>query len=200
MANKVTVAFESAGDWLREQGWYQQARGKWDELDPQNRLYIQIALAAAVFGTLLLLLLSAQFSVRSLGREVAEKRDLLTLLQSSSEELRKLRDARGMMDAAPAGPWPAYFQSLAGPAGLDAAAITVSAEKAGTKTDLATEALIDLSLKKVSVRQVVKLAYGIENGPRPVKIRQLLIDTKADPEGYMDATLSVSAFTWVAPQ
>lgn len=194
-SEKLGSAATSAGDWLNEQVWFQQARGKWDELDPRNRLYIQIAIAAAIIGTVITLLFAAYVNVRTLRGEVSDKRELLSVLQSASEELRQLRDSRGADTAS--GPWPAYFESIATGAGVDPATMTVAAEKAGTQTDLAKESLVDISLKKVSIRQVVKLAHALESGARPVKVRQLLIDTKADPEGYMDATLSVSAFAWV---
>ena len=73
--------------------------------------------------------------------------------------------------------------------------MTVSAEKPGASGEVAKESLFDLSLKKVSIRQVVKLAYFLESGSQPVKLRNLSIDTNADASGYLDATLSVSTFT-----
>lgn len=171
-SEKLGSVATSTGDWLNEQVWFQQARGKWDELDPRNRLYIQIGIAAAVIGTIIMLLFAAYLNVRTLRGEVAEKRELLSLLQTSSDELRQLRDSRSGADAA-TGPWNAYFESLAQGAGVDPATMTIAPEKAGTQTDLAKESLLDISLKKVSVRQVVKLAHAIEGGVRPVKVRQI---------------------------
>ena len=36
---------------------------------------------------------------------------------------------------------------------------------------MSKESLFDLSIKHVSVKQVVRLAYFLENGSRPVKLR-----------------------------
>lgn len=200
MDNRLMSSMSSLGDWFREQTWFQQVRGKWDEIDPQNRLYIQLGGATAVFGTLLLLLVSALVSMGVLKREVSEKRELLSILQSATDELRRLRDSRGAgVDTASAGAWTPYLQSIASKAGVDSANLTLGSEKQGQQTDLASEALFDLTLKKVSIRQVVRLAHTLETGTRPVKIRQMQIDTKADPEGYMDATISISAFSWTSP-
>jgi hypothetical protein len=44
------------------------------------------------------------------------------------------------------------------------------------------------------LRQIVNLSVNLETGSRPIKVRHIEIDTHADPEGYMDAQLSISAF------
>lgn len=198
---------------LNEQQWFQELRGKWEELDAQSQLYVK----AGSLGFLMLLLLlwvgSFIYSVYSYKSQVREKTELLSLLQSSNDELKRLR----MGAALPAGespndtaPWPAFFEGIGSQAGVDKANLTVSAEKSVTPAaptgaaskdappELAKESLFELSLKKVSVRQVIRMAFSIENSPRPVRLRNLTIDTQADPEGYMNATLHVSAFTPVA--
>jgi len=84
---------------------------------------------------------------------------------------------------------------MAGNSGIDKSGITASPEKAGESSEQTKETLVDLNLKHVSIKQVVNFAVALESGARPVKLRNLQIDTKADPTGYMDATLSVSGFT-----
>ena len=54
-----------------------------------------------------------------------------------------------------------------------------------------------MAVKHANIKQVVKFAQGLEAGARPVKLRDLIIDTKPDGSGYLDATLSVSAFSLV---
>ena len=49
----------------------------------------------------------------------------------------------------------------------------------------------------MNIKQVVRYAASLESGSRPIKLRNLLIDTKTDPSGYLDATLALSAFTLV---
>jgi hypothetical protein len=94
--------------------------------------------------------------------------------------------------------WPSYLSERATRAGVDPAAVEVSAEKPGTSAGETKESLFDVQLKHVSIRQVVNFAFGLETADKPVKVRTLSIDTNADPTGYMDATLSVSAFSLVA--
>jgi hypothetical protein len=188
------------GEKLNEQEWFQQLRAKWDELDSQSRTYIKAGAGGAAALFVVILSLSAIWSARKLRNELAEKSDLLHLVQSANDELRRLREATpgagagGRPGEQPAAPWAPFFESTAATAGVDKAALSVSPEKAGATTDLAKESLFDLQLKRVNIKQVVRYAFYLENGARPVKVRNLTIDTKADPAGYMDATLAVSAF------
>ena len=78
---------------------------------------------------------------------------------------------------------------------LDKANYEVSPEKAGPALDQAKEALFDIRLKHVSLKQVIRFAFALESGARPVKVRNFSVDTKADPVGYMDASLAVSGFS-----
>lgn len=189
-------------EWLNEQEWYGQLKAKWEELDPQSRIYLK---AAGLGGSILLLfifVISAVWSVHSLKNELADKQELLTSIQTANEELRRLREETAGSPAAMAGAggngtWPSYFEGLSATAGVDKSALTVGGEKPGATSEQAKETLFDLSLKHVSIKQVVRMAFGLENGSRPVKLRNLSIDTHADPQGYMDATLAVSAFAMI---
>jgi hypothetical protein len=151
----------------------------------------------------MLLVLSAVWSVHSLKKELADKTELVSSIQTANEELRRLRDETAGSPAASAGAaagggtWTSYFESIGTGVGLDKSMLTVSGDKAGATTDQAKESLYDLTLKHVSIKQVVRLAFGIENGSRPAKLRNLSIDTHADPQGYMDATLAVSGFALI---
>jgi hypothetical protein len=136
--------------------------------------------------------------VHKLKVDSSEKSELLTLLVNANEEMRRLHDNAPDASATDSGKWDVYFGGVAAGAGLDRAGLVVSAEKPGNNSDISKESLMDIGLKKVTLRQVIKFAFGLESGGRPVKIRNLVIDTHADPEGYIDANLSVSAFSVVA--
>jgi hypothetical protein len=194
----------SVTEWLNEQEWFGQLKAKWEELEPQNRVYVK---AGGVVGGLLflmMLVLSAVWSVHSLKNELADKTALVASIQSANDEMRRLKDETAGSAAASAGAaaggggtWTSYFENVGNTVGVDKTSLTVSGDRAGAVTDQAKESLYDLSLKHVSIKQVVRYAFGVENGSRPVKLRNLSIDTHADPQGYMDATLAVSAFALI---
>jgi hypothetical protein len=189
----------SINEKLADQEWYQQAKAKWDELDPQSRTNALLGAAAGVVLLLLLIVGSFVAKAHGLRSELAEKLELLEALQSGGDELKRLKDSNsaGAAGAASTAPWSAYLEGMAASSGVDKASLTLSNEKPGKSSEQGKEALIDLAVKHVSIRQVVRLAYQLETGARPVKIRNLLVDTKADPTGYMDATYSLSGFALI---
>ena len=190
----------SISDWLNEQAWFQELKTKWEELDPQSRVYLKAATAGGTLLLTLIVVISSIWSVHSLKTELNDKQDLLTMIQSANEELRSLREQTANSPAAsggPSGTWSNYFETVAANSGVDKSSMAVSDEAAGTTTDMAKETLYDVSLKHVSIKQIVRYAFGLESGARPVKLRNLSIDTHADPAGYMDASLSVSAFAMI---
>jgi hypothetical protein len=192
-------AINKVSDWLNEQEWFGQLKGKWEELDPQSRIYLKAGGLGGTLVVLMFVVLGAVWSVHSLKSELADKTELLGNIQIANEELRRLREETSGAAAGGGGtgPWTAYFETVGTGAGMDKSTLSISAEKPGEVTDQAKETLFDLSLKHVNIKQVVRLAFGLENGSRPVKLRNLSIDTRNDPEGYMDATLAISAFALI---
>ena len=192
--------FSQLGDKIGEQVWFQQIKQKWEELDPQSRTYLRyvglgggaiLALGLVIYGGV---------TVRSLRQELNEKSDLLQMIQTANEEMRRLKESGAAPQTAGAGdqaaqPWQPYFEQTAGSAGIDRGALAVQPEKPAPGTDVARESIIEIGLKKVGVKQVARFAYFLENGSRPVKLRNLTLDTHGDPSGTMDAQITVSAFT-----
>lgn len=193
-ADQVRDAWRQSVDQLQEQQWYQQIKQQWEELDPQSKLYLKSAAILGVVLGVLMAVFSSIWSVRSLKRELSDKLDLTTYVEGETETLRRLRESNTSLGTPPSGPWNVYVQQVAAAAGLDPATVTLSAEKPGTSSAISDEVLLDVSLKKVSIRQIVRLAVQIETGLRPVKVRHVDIDTHADMAGYMDAKLALSLF------
>lgn len=186
-------------DFLNEQSWFQELKTKWEELDPQSRGYLKLATGGTTVLLVLYFVLSMIWSVHHLKHELSDKQELLTLINSANDEVRRLHENGTPPPAADqTGKWGEYFESMAGNAGFEKSIMTVSPEKSIANTGgntVAKEWEIDINLKKATIRQVVKFAYFLENGNRPVRLRNLTVNTNADPEGYLDATLSVSVFS-----
>jgi hypothetical protein len=197
--SRVPEWMSSFSDKISEQVWFQQLKQKWEELDPQSRRYLVFAGIGGFLLAIIFVIFSSIWSVYSLKKELSEKRALLNMIQTANDEIRRLKESvpNAGNQVAEGGPWAPYFESLAVNANVDKASLTVSAEKAGNSSEQTKEALIDLSLKHVNIKQLTRYALAVENGPRPVKLRNLVIDTKEDPTGYLDATLAVSAFNVV---
>jgi hypothetical protein len=186
-------------DKLGEQVWFQQLKAKWEELDPQSRTYLKAAAGGGGALLVVVMLLSSMWSVHRLKNEVNEKTALLNMINAANEEMHQLHDSLpGGGAPAPAGGeapnWSTYLETTANAAGVDKANLDISPEKPGPAGDLAKESLINVTLKKVGIKQVVRFAFQAENGAKPVKVRNLSIDVKDVSAGMMDASLSLSAF------
>jgi type II secretory pathway component PulM len=202
MGNKLKEAWTSFTDRITQAGWFQQLKAKWEELDPQSRLYLKAGGGVAAVLLTFTLVGTSLWSVHKLKVEYTEKQELLNTIQTAYEELRRLRDstsgAAAAGGAATQGGWQGYLETLAGTSGIDKAAMTISSEKSGAATDTAKESLFDVSIKHVGIKQVIRLTHAIESGNRPVKLRNLTIETQSDPQGYLNATLSLSGFALVS--
>ena len=195
---KLTQWLNSFNEFISEQSWFQQIKAKWDELDSKSRGYLKTGAFAGLGLLLLFILLTSVWSVHSLKAELSEKTELLNTIQNANDEMRKLRDTTPVAAAGDAtGNWNSYFESIAGTVGIDKPAMTIADKPMTDKgpSDLAKESHFEIALKHVGIRQAVRLAFFLESGTRPVKLRSFTVDTKADPTGFLDATLAVSAFT-----
>lgn len=197
--SRLSQALSQLKEKLEEQSWYVQLKAKWEEMDPQSRTYLTFALLGAAALGMGAVTLTSMWSVYQLKNELNDKAELVSLIQNANEELRALREANPSMGATRGEgeedpQWPSYLENTAAAANIDKGSLTVGQPKPGATTDTAKETTIEVALKKVNIKQVVKYAFELENGVRPVKIRSMSIDTNADPAGFMDATFSVSAF------
>jgi hypothetical protein len=194
----------SISESLNDQVWFQELKTKWEELDPQSKLYLKFAGVGGGIIFVFVMIISFIWSVHSLKRELSEKQALLNQIQNANDEIYRLRSSvpgggGGRAAEGDETPWHAYFENMAPASGIDKSSVTVASEKPGASGDQSKEVLIELQVKHISIKQLVRYALALESGQRPVKLRNLLIDTKGDPTGYLDATFAVSAFT-VVPQ
>ncbi len=196
--SKIKQRWRKLLDQISEQAWVQQLKLKWEELDHQSQTYVKIASISILCLFLGIYTIKSLWNVHTLKKELAEKTDLLNLIQSASEERKRLEEiipGNGTRENEPTTSWASYFESVATKSGIEKTNLTIDAEKQGASTEVSKEALIDLNLKHVNIKQVMQYTFQIETGGRPVKLRSLKIITNPDFTGYMDSVLSVSAFT-----
>jgi hypothetical protein len=180
-------------DKIQEQGWFQQLKAKWDELDPQKRFYIQIGTMGGGLLLILIIGFSFVFSVRSLRSELAHKIELRAMIQNATEELNRLRVSSHPTNSGEPSNYQATVKASAANVGIDESLVEFGPEKAGTSSPTAKETLVEVKLKKLNVRQLVRYAVDLETNNLPIKVRSMAIDAE-DPEGYLVARMSLSVF------
>ncbi len=181
---------------LNEQVWFQQIKSKWDELDDQSRFNAKTGAAVASSLVFVFITISAMLSVSQAKRDLSDRADLVNLIQGASDEIRRLREQNSKVgDAKDLAAWKPYFEGFCGNSGVPAASLSLIDEKEGKSSDQVKETLFNLVIKKINLKQMTKFIAAIELGARPVKIRNLFVDTKQDPAGYIDAVIALSAFS-----
>lgn len=167
---------------LFEQEWFKQLQEKWSELDVETQTNLQ-RLGMGLAGLLVVFVIfKVTWSSFQLKNQVQEKWDLLNYLQGSNEEMRKLRDlGSGVLqtgEKSSVEPWPEYFETVAGSAGIPKSSFSVLENQPGQSNDNAKEQLMELLLKRITLQQAVQFAYNIENGSRTVKLLNLNLESK----------------------
>jgi len=139
-------------------------------------------------------------SVSDKQAELDEKLALIKHLNRSQDELRRLRDNNPLSGmGASDQPWAGDIETQASQKVIAAENLKVNEQAAQVGSNGApSEQLIDIDVKKVNVRQLVKLVFQLENGARPAKVKTLQVDTEPDESGYVN--LKFSLLTYQAPK
>jgi type II secretory pathway component PulM len=169
----------------------------WDNFSAQERMLLSI-LGVLLAATLLFLvivnpILSATASARE--RVEAAEQDLEVMsrlrreyeavnarLAGVEERIRANRDQQNTLT---------LLESLASGAAVK---IDSMEERKSPDHELYRETRVEVSLKNVSLTQVVKLLHSIESSPRQFSVKGLRIKTRQDGNDSLEVAFSVSSF------
>lgn len=174
---------------IREQIWDNEQvlklRQKFTELDTQTQSYIVIGSFAGFVLLLVASFVALWMSASSLKSELAAVDEQIRFVQSSAariEELKSQARTQGgdalLRDIDPFGPIDAVVQKMAQKALVPKAAVELGE---------VTENSVSLTLSKVSLRQLVRVLYMIENSQ--LAMDSLEMETKE--EGFLAARMNV---------
>lgn len=177
---------------------FQELAEKWDELDSRVKFKIQLGAMGGVVFLVLFSVFASISNVNGLKRSLEEKDALIGYLQNSADEIKQLRSqsTNNLTANAASSPLNSIAETVLPMANIDASRAVISPEREGSEDKNTKEVLVDVKFTQVNIRQIVKFMYNIaETGKaKSVYIRDLNIDTKEDPAGYIDAALTVAGF------
>lgn len=191
-------------DKIQDQVWFQQIKSKWEELDAQSRYAIKIGSFIVILVGGVGLVVSMAFTTMSNHAELQDKRFLIQKIQSSQEELRKLKETTARAGMGDEGPWNSFIQSQAMASGLDPVNVTVSEPTkvnsgANSKApSLIEEMEFETTAKKINVRHLVKFVYNVENSGRMAKVKKIEVLTQPDESGYLDVKFTTLGYSAAA--
>ena len=169
----------------------------WDNFAPRERLLLSV-LAASLVATLLFFaginpILSARESshervetaqkdLEMMVRLRQEYDEIAARLSAVEERIRANQDRRNTLT---------LLESLA-----NAAAVKIDSmeERSSPDNELYRETRVEVSLKEVSLTQIVNLLHNIEASPRQFSVKGLRIKTRADKNDLLEVGFTVSSF------
>lgn len=186
---------------ISENEVFKQLKAKWDELDPQSRLYARSAMGVLGTLTVLTLVLSTLGKTSRLEHEVAEKTELISMLNSATDEIKILGatpsttkpsdEAGGAEGKEP--DWNATIQAFGEPSRIPKEKITLSSPLTPQSSDSVKESLIDVSLSQINVRQLLTFLVQAESSEHAIRVRNMQVDT-IGTDGHLQAKIALSAF------
>lgn len=183
---------------IRDSEVYQQLKSKYENLDSDRKLYLNIAVVCVLVGGVLFTIFAGIAKVNSLKSDIHEKEELVGYLQQSSSTIQQLKAqqqaTRSSVDLNAT--LNQFIESVISSVGLDQSKVEVSQEKPGQEEKEVREVLVDVKITHTNLRQLSKVLFQItdQGAFRNTTVKNLDIDTKNDPQGYMDATLTVSSY------
>jgi len=182
-------------------------------MDPNSRKYFKMAMGGIFALGLVIVMTNIIYGVHNLETIVSEKKDILKFIRDADQELRALKGRNrpptpSNKNDSPLD-WNSFFENTAATAGIDPKSLTIppskkirnrkkskkKASKNKKSKKSAKETLFEIQVSQVNIRQLVRYAFYLENGIRPIKLKHLKISRK-DSNGNLAATLYISAFTF----
>ncbi|RZA06717.1 MAG: hypothetical protein EOP11_09610 [Proteobacteria bacterium] len=179
---------------FREQVWNHEQvvkiRQNFSQLDTQTQSYVLIGSFAAFAFVLLMSLFMLWGRAISVKNEIAAMDETIRYMQTSGTKIAELQEQASQESA---DPLLEGFDAQAPLAELLAAAgqksLISKANVSVTEGDNGTRA--DLKLNKISLTQLVRMLYLIEESGAGAVVDHLNVDAKDDTQGYLWATMSV---------
>ncbi len=193
--DKIQESFDKIREQLNQAVWFQEAKAKWEEIDPQHQFYAKLGLISSGLAIILAFFISNLISIGNLKQEYADKLELTETLRQANDELRILNAKTSAISGSGSQKpnWVELFSSLASNAGIQPTSLKAAESGRPKENTPLQEIFYKIDLTKVNIKQVVRFAYGLEHEVQPIKLRNLTIDTDGG-QGYLNANLVLSVF------
>ncbi len=196
---KIKDKLQNLLDKFQETQLYQNLKNRYDELDYQQKLYLNLIGLGGGVIFFFVFFFSFLGGLASLKSEIDDKQLMTQYLQDSANQIRTLKATKLSARGPDLGlPLNQFIETLAQSAGLNTKTLDISKEleKPYEKDKNITEAEVDVKMQKTNLRAVTRLLFKITEQAKlkNLNVKNLQIDTKADPEGFLDATMTIVSY------
>jgi hypothetical protein len=179
---------------FRDQIWNNEqvvkARQKFAELDTQTQSYVLIGSFTAFVFILLISFFSLWGRAISTKNEIARMDETIRYMQTSATKIAELQEQASQESADPLlegfdaeAPLAAMLEQAGQKSLINKTNVSVTEGDNGTRADV--------KLNKISLTQLVRILYLIEESGSGAVVEHLNVDAKDDSQGYLWTTLSV---------
>ena len=186
------MSFAAQMDKLKEQEWYQQAKSSYDQLTPDQQNYVKWGSLAAGALAFMYLTLSTIQSANTAKEDYFSKQELVQLLTSASDEIRRLKGQNAGFTQNTAQNWKSILQAAASQQNIPSESVEITKESPGAVQSIIQESLLEVQVKGASVRSLTQFLVQLEHGNPPIKIKGMHMETSAD--GSLSAHLNLSGY------
>jgi hypothetical protein len=178
---------------FREQIWDNEQvlklRQKFSELDTQTQSYIIIGSFAAFVLFLLATFFTLWGKTISVKNQIAEMETNIQYVQKAAVKIDELRSQAQLQGVEPLLEGIDANAPLA--AFLERASLKSLIAKGNVEVGASTGGAAELKLNKISLTQLVRVLFIVENAGAGATVEKLNVDAKDDTEGYLWATMLV---------
>lgn len=191
---------DKAIETIRDSEAYQQIKAKYDELDSQTKLYVNLGAVAGVVFVIFLSMVIGMAKLRGMKSDLDDREELIGYLQRSADQIKTLRAAQnsshGSDLSSPLGQFVTNVLVSMATTRIDPTKVDVGSEKPGEQDKDSVETTLDVKMTQVNIRQITNFLFELtqQGSARGLNVKNLSIDTKGDPSGWMNATMTLATY------
>jgi len=178
---------------IKEQEFYQQVQGAYQQLPSEQQSYVKWGAAGAGFLLLFYFIFSVIHSANSTRAEYYEKQELARIVTDASDELRRLKGQSMGMSQTTEQNWKAILTNLVTAQGIPAESLEVMKEAPGASQNVIQESLLEIKIKNAALRSLVQILAQMDHGNPPMKLKGLLIESGPE-DGKLTAKINLSGY------
>jgi len=192
---KIIDFFEGQLLKLTQQQWFVELKGKWEELDSKNRTYLQYGGVALSVLIIFIFLVNLSVGVSSMKDEFIYKQKLADFIIDSNSEIKNLKISSRprAADNGRKANWTNYIKQSFQTYGIGPELVNVNEKQLPISRNKVKETLINVSVDQINLKQIVKVAFDLENGTNPMMLRGLHVKTR-DDKGFLKVAYTFSGF------
>lgn len=181
--SRFSQMLRSFSDKIQDQGWFQQLKAKWDELDARAKVALKYTLLLGSSVLTVGFVGTNLYDVAVKKHDIDERLALIGKIQSAQDELKRLKDVTSRLSGGNEQPWGEFLKAKAESSGFDSSIVQVVSEKIvsasaappskdsrntkDSKTPAPVpgitgpeETVVESAIKHVNVRQLIKFVHA----------------------------------------